>query len=249
MNNNVDRYYRESAAADAFIRGRQFRHIVAYLAFFKDKRLRLLDVGCAAGHLVKQAQEFDIDAYGIEPSRYALKQKVTSSLVQAEAEHLPLREGIFDVVSLLEVVEHLPDPKQALQECYRVLKNDGLLIFSSPSEIGKPARNVKGGYVDPTHINERAPTSWIRLLQEVGFECKPYYLPFVFSEYDFSLFPTWIPIASRLEPLFLQPFLMIFGLYKIMPLRLRFYLEQPLRQIAGLFFSKKCNSFYLVAFK
>jgi SAM-dependent methyltransferase len=245
MANYVDRYYIESAAADEFIKGRQFRHIVAYLAIFRNKRVRFLDVGCAAGHLVKQAQEFDIEAYGIELSRYALRQKVTNSLVQAEAQHLPFREGSFDVVSLLEVVEHLPDPKQALDDVYRVLKNNGLLIFSSPSEKGKPFRNVKGGYIDSTHINERTPTSWIRLLKEIGFRCKPYYLPFVFSEYDFSIFPSSIPIFSRLKPIF-SPF---FNFYKLLPVPVRFYLEEPLRHLVGVYFSRKLNSFYLVAYR
>jgi len=45
---------------------------------------------------------------------------------------LPFIDNCFDVISLMEVLEHIHNPQKALNEIYRVLKPEGLLIFSVP---------------------------------------------------------------------------------------------------------------------
>lgn len=46
--------------------------------------------------------------------------------------YMPFPENRFDVVFLMEVLEHVHDPPQALIETYRILKPGGILIFSAP---------------------------------------------------------------------------------------------------------------------
>ncbi|RMH85299.1 class I SAM-dependent methyltransferase [Pseudomonas sp. AOB-7] len=53
-------------------------------------------------------------------------------LVHGDAGQLPFAEAVFDTVVLLEVLEHLPAPKKAMQEACRVLKPNGKLIISTP---------------------------------------------------------------------------------------------------------------------
>jgi SAM-dependent methyltransferase len=246
MVRKAEHFYERSAQSEVVIAGRQYRHITSYLlTFFGGAAFRFLDIGCAAGQLVAQATELSIDAYGLELSNYALKKATAGSFVQADAQCLPFRDMSFDVVSVLEVVEHIPEPERALQECYRVLKEDGILLLSTPSEQGQSYHKVQGGYLEPTHVSERAPASWIASLSKLGFHCKPYSLPFVFSEYDFTVFPAFVPLPARLQTLLIRSL----DLYRVMPVRLRFYLEGPLRQLVGVYFSKKLNSFYVVARK
>ena len=52
--------------------------------------------------------------------------------VQAEVEHLPLEDAVFDTVVCLEVLEYVTRPQAALSEIHRVLKRDGKLILATP---------------------------------------------------------------------------------------------------------------------
>ena len=46
--------------------------------------------------------------------------------------NIPAQDGVYDVVLCTQVLEHLPEPRQALEEIYRVLKPGGRLWFSAP---------------------------------------------------------------------------------------------------------------------
>jgi SAM-dependent methyltransferase len=89
----------------------------------------------------------DIGSGDAEP-RYSIKETVASyitldlpqtnvkylkrPLVFADAHALPFEEGVFDGVLLLEVLEHVRHPTQALAEAYRVLREGGTLCVSTP---------------------------------------------------------------------------------------------------------------------
>ena len=54
--------------------------------------------------------------------------------VRSNLEHLPFKEGVFDVVVSMSVVEHLTDPISSFTELARVLKPKGILIAQTPSK-------------------------------------------------------------------------------------------------------------------
>ena len=47
--------------------------------------------------------------------------------------HLPYRDGIFDAVSCLDVIEHVLDPRHLLRELARVLRPQGILVLTTPN--------------------------------------------------------------------------------------------------------------------
>ena len=49
-----------------------------------------------------------------------------------------LPDGEFDVILFISVLEHLGDPLTALIDCYRVLRNDGVLLLNVPTWHAKP---------------------------------------------------------------------------------------------------------------
>jgi len=103
---------------------------------------RLLDVGCATGIFLEVARESGWQAEGLDISTYALeraKQKGfevhTGTLVGAG-----LPGGRYDVITLWDLIEHVPDPAAVLAECHRLLRPGGVVALSTPDAGSVPAR-------------------------------------------------------------------------------------------------------------
>jgi ubiquinone/menaquinone biosynthesis C-methylase UbiE len=98
----------------------------------------ILDIGCAEGYITKYLTEAAAMTVGIDPDlQYlkAAKEKLTRpEFVNASIEFTPFKDGSFDGIALLEVLEHLPGSVQehGLQESLRLLKEKGLMIVSIP---------------------------------------------------------------------------------------------------------------------
>lgn len=100
---------------------------------------KILDAGCGQGSLRDILLERWPSArvYGCDISfRLCLKSASkcsTTSVVQADVQQLPYRDGVFDHVFMTEVLEHLLNAKNALLEVHRVLKRAGRLLISIPN--------------------------------------------------------------------------------------------------------------------
>ncbi len=137
---------------------------------------RLLEVGSGMGHLVGQLSA-TFEAYGMDLNHWAVHQSQkfaeAASLQTASAQELPYDDGVFNVVIIKHIVEHLPDPAKAINEIGRVTEKDGILILATPN-LGSLLKPWKGdkwiGYQDPTHISLKPPQEWLRLIEEAGFE-------------------------------------------------------------------------------
>lgn len=109
--------------------------------FSKGKTLSILDVGCGTGHYI---QEMLIRNHQVVGSDIAFgmlmkaKQKLNnfknnSSLIHANIENLPFDDEAFDAIVCIGVIEYLPDPRKALKELNRLVKNEGVVIVSAPN--------------------------------------------------------------------------------------------------------------------
>jgi len=96
---------------------------------------RLLDVGCGAGFFLKAAEEIGWEAEGVEiapvASDYA-RNIVKVKVMEGKLEDLCLPAEKFDLVVLIETIEHLMNPLKTLNEINRILKKEGILIISTP---------------------------------------------------------------------------------------------------------------------
>lgn len=90
----------------------------------------LLDVGAYTGVFVDIAARHGWDAWGLEPSRWAVEQARARGLymMPGTLETADLPQAHFDVVTMWDVIEHLTDPRGALEQAYRLLKPRGLLV-------------------------------------------------------------------------------------------------------------------------
>lgn len=111
--------------------------------------MKVLDVGCGRGEILRHAAGLGADAYGIDyaPVAVSMSQKViegTETIVPgrtgvalADAKTLPFPSRYFDRVLMFDVVEHLHpwELSASLSEIRRVLKDDGLFIVHTAPNI------------------------------------------------------------------------------------------------------------------
>jgi 2-polyprenyl-3-methyl-5-hydroxy-6-metoxy-1,4-benzoquinol methylase len=100
------------------------------------RRGRLLDVGSGSGALLNNFAQLGWDVHGIEtdPTAAAVARNVLGSDVRAGTiESGGFADGVFDVITMSHVIEHLPDPTATLAECYRTLRPGGHLVVVTPN--------------------------------------------------------------------------------------------------------------------
>jgi len=136
---------------------------------------RFLEVGSGMGHLTGQLED-TFETFGCDLNHWAVKQSKAvvnmSSLQTASAQELPYGDGIFNVVVIKHIVEHLPDPQKAIREIGRVTEKGGTLILATPNldSLLKPWKGDRWiGYQDPTHISLKRPAEWFSYIKEAGF--------------------------------------------------------------------------------
>jgi SAM-dependent methyltransferase len=98
---------------------------------------RVLDAGCGVGMYLRhfaQVSEFVVGV-DIDPDKVAEAREYVPRVQVASAEALPFSDGSFDVVLSHEVLEHVGDDRQALQEAVRVLAPGGRLVLFVPNRL------------------------------------------------------------------------------------------------------------------
>jgi 2-polyprenyl-3-methyl-5-hydroxy-6-metoxy-1,4-benzoquinol methylase len=98
---------------------------------------KLLDIGCGIGIFLKMAQDRGWDAYGVDISDDAVEFARSRLHVNANAgtlDEIRFADGFFDVVTLLDAFEHLPDPIMDLKAIARILKTGGIILLNTPNE-------------------------------------------------------------------------------------------------------------------
>ena len=156
----------------------------------------VLDVGTGRGEIVRVAIENGAaEAVGIDYSDASIelaRQTLSSAgiddveLIQADARRLPFKEGRFDLVMALDVVEHMSEAelKDALNEIHRVLAPGGrVFIHTMPSRLiydvsyrllralrpGWPA-DPRVDYERAMHVTEHSIGTIKRAMRRSGFE-------------------------------------------------------------------------------
>jgi 2-polyprenyl-3-methyl-5-hydroxy-6-metoxy-1,4-benzoquinol methylase len=96
---------------------------------------KLLDIGAAGGSLVAVAQKMGWKVEGIEPNRWLCdwsRQHYGIALKPGILENYKFAPNSFDLITLMDVLEHTGDPKTVLKECHRILKPGGVIAINVP---------------------------------------------------------------------------------------------------------------------
>ncbi len=109
---------------------------------------RLLDVGCANGLFLEKVKAAGWEGFGLELNPGAAREARAKGFTVYEG-HLEkwgreLEESSFDAITMLEILEHVLDFRQALGVARRLLGDGGLLVLSTPNRFGLPQFFVPG---------------------------------------------------------------------------------------------------------
>jgi SAM-dependent methyltransferase len=133
-----------------------------------ETRPRILDVGCGTGANLEMLSGFG-EAEGVDVSPDALafcRERGLSNVRQGAAEQLPYEDGSFDLVTALDVVEHLDDDAAGLREMRRVLKPEGRAMLFVPAFMF-----LWGVQDDISHHRRRYTLPELRrVVRDAGFE-------------------------------------------------------------------------------
>ena len=97
----------------------------------------VLDVGCGMGRLCRCLIDRGVSVVGLENSATMLAE-VPGSRILGDARSMPFRDHWFGAAAALYMLYYLPDPKEVLRECRRVLRPGGLFVAATPSRENTP---------------------------------------------------------------------------------------------------------------
>lgn len=145
-------------------RGENFKRIIRFLRKIKPGG-RLLDVGAATGIFMEIARKQGWDVYGIEASLWAANRAKEKGLDVWQGDFLQFssREK-FDIITMLDIIEHMAKPGLAFKKANHLLKPGGILVITTPDVESFTARVLgkRWWHLRPAHVNffSRKTLSW-----------------------------------------------------------------------------------------
>jgi 2-polyprenyl-3-methyl-5-hydroxy-6-metoxy-1,4-benzoquinol methylase len=155
---------------------------------------RVMELGCAHGSFVATLRQAGYDAFGVEMSPWLIdygRKTFGVSIYLGPVESLEIPPGSLDVIALMDVLEHLPEPVSTMGQCLKLLKPDGLLLVQTPqfkSSMRYETLLESGGdflqqLKDEEHIYLFSDRSITQLFRRLGADHIQFELA-VFGHYD-----------------------------------------------------------------
>ncbi|MDA7637792.1 class I SAM-dependent methyltransferase [Candidatus Pelagibacter sp.] len=142
----------------------------------------VLDVGCGWAQALLYFKEKGLDCYGFDPAKEAVDYGCKKGL---NIKHAGL-EGMnvfnnkkFDIVTMFNVLEHLADPVNSINQIKEILNPKGILVIDVPNEFndfqtaGRDVHGLTDWWVaPPNHLNYFSKDSLVNFLETLGFVVK-----------------------------------------------------------------------------
>ena len=158
-------------AVDSDLRILRARDIVKKVVHFKSDGL-WLDVGAGSGELVQASSDAGFKSTGLEPSRYLAKIAIELGRDVLQESLLNYNSGDVNVISFIDVIEHVENPRELLSKAISLLTPDGVLVIITP-DISSLAARVFRNYwwhIRPAHIGYFSKATLKQLLDELNLQ-------------------------------------------------------------------------------
>ena len=141
---------------------------------------RILDVGCAAGYFLQVAQQHGHDVHGVELSEAIAKQAIDSlgpervfnGFLDDAATARNWQDQSFDLVTIWDVIEHVPEPQSLLASIKKLIKPGGKLLLETQNVDSKLANRLGKRwhhYKHDEHLYHFNPSTISKLLSDCGY--------------------------------------------------------------------------------
>lgn len=155
-------------------RSKNFSKILSRLENICPNKGTLFDVGAATGILIQLACDRGWDADGIEPSTWAVKyakKKHGLNIKPGSFEEASLPANHYAAVTMVDIIEHMSHPMEAVQKAFEILKSGGILCLVTPDIKSMAARifGTKWWHFRPGHLGYFTEKSLQKLLDISGF--------------------------------------------------------------------------------
>lgn len=165
----------EMTLTQAWHTRRMWEMQINYVEKFVSEPGKLLDIGCATGEFLSTARDHGWQVSGfemIDQSAEKARSRYTLDVITGTVESVELAENSFDAITMWDVLEHLPDPLGAFNRCRKLLRQDGVVIFSIPN-LDSCDRYLFGkkwiGWDAPRHFTLFTMDSLDLLLKKTGY--------------------------------------------------------------------------------
>lgn len=181
---------RENFKGSGYVWNKRVSILNKHLKVKDSAQKTFLDIGCSFGGFLKCAENAGFIPYGIDVSEYAARYArdvlQLNNVLCGEFTKGMYPENFFDVITLVEVIEHIKNPHDTLKELFRVLKPGGVLLLQTANMDG--VQSKKAGkeyhYFLPGHLFYFSKKTLTRYLNDCGFTGIK-----IFHGVDFGLLP------------------------------------------------------------
>ncbi len=209
--NELDITYNSKSSYKRYFFNSRFNQVIKALKPKKGEKI--LDIGCGTGFYVKYLINKDCKVTGTDISKIYINQAkeyaAGAKYLVCDAANLPFDKNSFDKILMTEVIEHIPDPIDAIKEIKRVLKPGGYAVITTPNKYSpmnlayKIKRKIRD-YKFNEHLHEYTKTEFQDILSKY-FEITDliysnYLIPYPFDNlFTQSKSEKLIEILARIE--------------------------------------------------
>jgi len=173
---NKEMYGKRNKISEYFKREKYYRDVaVSIIKQIKkyQKKGKLLDVGCSYGLFLEEARKAGFEVYGLEMEKETAdfaKKKFNLEIIDTNFENF--ENGQYDVITFIDVLEHLPNLKKVLLKVSKMLKKDGILFIQYPNIESLAFRLTKekwNWFLPGIHLYQFSTVSLKKILEENSF--------------------------------------------------------------------------------
>ncbi len=153
--------------------------------------LRVLEIGCGTGGMLGPLSRYG-DVHGLDISHDCMqfcRQRGFRRMVTGSGYRLPYADNSFDLVTLFDTIEHIPDDRQVLEEARRVLRPGGQVFISTPAYQFLYSQNDRIAH----HCRRYTAGSLKRVLRGAGLQIHR------LTYFNTFLFPVILPVILLLK--------------------------------------------------